>query len=110
MRRGEGGGGGSDLFALVLAPVFPRLVSEWVAPFAPSWVPPFRCWSVAGNAGACGRSIGGALRAAALTAAAVFPPLDAAAPPGGTGLLSLGPASVRSWAGRGGRRGGGLVP
>ena len=85
---GGGGGreGGSDLLALVCAPAFPRPASEWAAPFAPSWAPPFRGRSVAGNAGACGRFTGGAWRAAALAAAAVSPP-----PPGCSGL----PVGVR---------------
>ena len=49
----------------------------------------------AGNAGVCGRSTGGAWRAAALAAAAVSPPWVQRP-------LSLWPASVRSWAGGGG--------
>ena len=90
------GGGEGDLLALVRAPAFPRTASEWAAPFAPSWVPPFCCRSVAGNAGVCGRSTGGAWRAAAPAAAAVSPPWLQRPPRGGAGPLSLWPASVRS--------------
>ena len=78
---GGGGGGGGDLLVLVRAAASSRPASESAAPFAPSWAPPFRCRSVAGNAGVCGRSTGGAWRAAAL-AAAPFPP----PPPGCSGL------------------------
>ena len=107
---GGAGRGGSDLLTLVRAPAFPRPAPEWAAPFAPSWALPFRCRSVAGNAGVCGRSIGGAWRATALAEAVVSPPWVQRATRGDAGPLSLRPASVRSWAG-GGRRGGGpLVP
>ena len=102
---GEGRGGG-DLLALVRAPALPRPASVRAAPFAPSLVPPFRCRSVAANAGVCGRSTGGACRAAALAAAAVPPPLGAAAPLGGC-RAAVSPAGLRPLLGRGGGEGGG---
>ena len=98
---GGEGGGGRGLLALARAPAFPRPASESAAPFALSWVLLLRCRSVAGNAGACGRSTGGDLRAAALAAAAVFPPLGAAAPPGGCGA-AVSPAGLRPLLGGGG--------
>ena len=103
---GGGGGreGGSDLLALARTPAFPRPASEWAAPFAPSWAPPFRCWSVAGNAGACGRFTG--------AAAAVSPPLGAAASSWGCGA-AVPPVGLRLLLGQeggGGRGGGPLVP
>ena len=109
--RGGGGEGGSDLLALVRAPAFPRPASEGAAPFAPSWAPPFRCPSVAGKAGVCGRFTGGAWRAAALAAAAVSPPLGAASSPGGCGT-AVSPVGLRPLLGRwgGGRGGGPPVP
>ena len=98
---GGGGEGGCDLLALVRAPAFPRPASEWAAPFAPSWAPPFRGRSAAGNVGACGRFTGGAWRAAALAAAAVLPPLGAAASSWGCGA-AVSPVGLRPLLGRGG--------
>ena len=104
---GGGGEGGCDLLALVRTPAFPMPASEWVAPFAPSWAPPSRGRSAAGNVGACGRFTGGAWRAAALAAAAVSPPLGAAASSWGCGA-AVSPVGLRPLLGRGGGRGGGL--
>ena len=105
---GGGGGGGRDLLDPVCAPAFPRPASEWAASFSTSWVPPFCCRSVAGNAGVCRRSIGGAWRVAPLAAAGVCPPRVRRPPRGGAGPLSLRLVPVCPWAGGGGGREGGV--
>ena len=104
-----GGGGGGDLLALVRPSAIPGPASEWVASFAPSWVPPFCCRSAAGNAGVFGRSTGGAWHAAALAAAAVSPPRVQRPPLGGCGA-SVSPARLCPLMGWGGGGGGPLVP
>ena len=110
--RGGGGRGGSDLLALVCAPAFPGTATVRAAQWAPSLVPPFRCRSVAGNAGVCGRSIRGAWRAAALAAAAPPPPWVQLPPQGVRGCCLSGqpPSALRRGGGVRGGPPGPLTP
>ena len=87
----------------------PSLASECADLFAPSWAPPFRCRSVMVNAGVCGRFTGGAWRAVALAAAAVPPPLGAAASPSWCGAAVF-PVRLGPLFGLGGGRPGGSGP
>ena len=103
---GGGREGGSDLLALVCAPAFPRPASEGAAPFALFWAPLVRRRSVAGRAGACGRSTGGACHGRGA------PPARRSPPPAGVRgrCLSGLPPSALVPEGGGGRGGGASGP